>query len=398
MTLDDMLAQPYPPPQQRAQSPLTEEAIPELKLEWNGRNLTRREIYCLLTHVLRIENRSVLPESWGDPLALALLDMTNAHGIPWAMAHFSISIVRIAGPRALEELKERVRSGRLDGTLLFHLLEPLIARDWFAALPFFADALAVPRSMMSYFKSSIEARLEKLCEQQGVAADIWPLLMIPESQLAEDRIAKTRQAWIPKLKEFMQRGMRISTRDFRLLTRHPVHVENLRGLVLMIQSSDATCFDVLPLELADGDFVSIAHPLMVGERQRKEWTARLAREGRVAPFDQWKGAGEARLLDISGISANPADLMLHLESRGWRRGRPNSDGVIRSHARMFPDLAVRAVVEYSGIPTTYGGRWSRQTITSCAFESESTGQRLEQGKVSPIIVGAVMEDLAGLKQ
>src|SRR5271154_1891968 len=99
MTLDDMLAQPYPPPQQRAQSPLTEEAIPELKLEWNGRYLPRREIYCLLTHILRIDNRPILPESWRDPLALALLDMTNADGIPWAMAHFSIAIARIAGPR-----------------------------------------------------------------------------------------------------------------------------------------------------------------------------------------------------------------------------------------------------------------------------------------------------------
>jgi hypothetical protein len=274
----------------------------------------------------------------------------------------------------------------------------LLARDWFASLPFFADSLTVSRGMMSYFKPSIEARLEKVREQQGIAADIWPLLMIPESQLGEDRILKTRKAWAGKLEEFMQRGMRISAGDFRLLTRHPVHGENLRGLVLMIQSSDATRFDALPFELADGDFVSIAHPLMIDERLRGEWTARLASEGRVPPFDQWKGAGEAPRLDVNGLSANPADLMLHLEVRGWRRGRADSNGLIRWHAKMFPDLAVRAVVEYSGIPTIYGGRWGLQTITDCGFESESTEQRLDKEKVSPIVVGAVIADLAGLKR
>jgi hypothetical protein len=90
--------------------------------------------------------------------------------------------------------------------------------------------------------------------------------------------------------------------------------------------------------------------------------------------------------------------MLHLEARGWRRGRPSNSGVIGSHSKMFPDLAVKAVVEYTGIPTTYGARWSVQTITGCGFENESMGKRMEVERVNPIAVSAVMEDLAGLKK
>jgi hypothetical protein len=282
--------------------------------------------------------------------------------------------------------------------MVYHLLEPMLARDWISALPFFAEVLAGPSGMVRYFNTGIEQRLEKLRVDQNVAADIWPLLMIPESQLAGDALAKARKASAAKLQEFMTRGLRIGARDFGLLCKHAAHEENLRGLVLMIQSGDAMRFEILPYDLAPGDFVSIAHPLLVQEEQRREFSARLAREGRVPPFDQWKGAGAAPKLNLDGLRANPADLMLHLEARGWRRGRPSGEGMIASHSKTFPDLALRAIVEYTGIPTIYGGRWGLQAITGCGFENEFTGQRLSAEKVNPIVLSAVIEDLAGLKQ
>ncbi len=396
MTLTDLLGQPNASYAMVKNSPLTEETCPDIALEWNGRNLTRRETYYLLTHVLLANHRKILPEAWRDPLGLAIVEFGDRFATPWT-SFFAAAVPKIAGPRTLDVLADRVRSGRAEPPALFHLLEPMLARDWRSALPFFTEALLATRRLTGYFTSHVETRLEQVRVQQGIAPDAWELLTIPESQLAPERIAKTREVWAAKLEEFMQRGLRITARDFRFLAEHPAHGENLRGLVLMVHLGNSTRLDAWPFQLGDSELVSIAHPLLLSKPERGEWKARMAREGRAAPFDQWKDEGKVSRLDLKGLGANPADLMLHLEARGWRRGRPGGDGVIRSHWKLFPDLQVRAMVHYTGIPTAYGGRWNRQTITGCGFENESTGSNVETERVSPIAVSVVMEDLAGLK-
>jgi hypothetical protein len=397
MTLASLMEQPHPSYKKIQYSPLTEDNCPDLSLEWNGRNLTQRETFCLLTHVVVTDQTAILPEAWRDPLALGILEIADRSTHPWATAFFGGAAPKMAGPRALNELADRVRTGRALPQTLAHLLEPLLARDWRSAVPFFTEALLATRNLNGYFKSHVEERLETVRVQLGVSSEIWELLSIPESHLAPERIAKTRQVWAAKLEEFMRREVRMNAKEFRLLTEHPAHGENLRGLVVMVHSKDSTRLDAWPFQLGDGDLASIVHPLLLEPREREEWKARMASEDRVAPFDQWKDAGKTPRLDLDGLTANPSELMLHLEARGWRRGRAGVDGMIRSHSKQFPDIQLLAVVQYTGIPNRYGGRWSRQIITGCAFENESTGSSVETARVSPIVVSVVMEDLAGLK-
>jgi hypothetical protein len=389
MTVADLLAKPH---LHHAKVPtVTEETVPEIVLEWNGRGLTRREAFCLFTHVFLDDVRAVLPAEWRDPLGIALLEFGDRTS-PWGSF---AAINRVAGPRTVSEIRDRIRSGRLEQGWLFYMLEPLLAQDWLSTLPLFAQAIA-PRALHSHYKNQIEPRLDQFREQQGIAADTWELLMIPEPEFAPERIGKSRASWAAKLEELMRRGVRLSARDFRRLADHPIHGENLRGLILMIQHEDSTRIDAWPFALGDKDTVSIAHPSLLDPREHDQWTARMIREGRVAPFDQWNGAGKPLKVDVTGLGADPSDLMLHLETRGWHRGRPGRDGVIRSHWKPFSDLSLRAVVEYPGIPTKYGGGWSFQTVTNCRFEQE-TGERIENERVSPIAVSVVRDDLEGLK-
>jgi hypothetical protein len=396
MTVDDLITQPN----SQTGAPFQEDSLPDIALEWAGRNLTRRETYCLLTHIYLADHRNLLPEAWHDPLGLALMEVEERGGSRWSALP---AIARIAGPRTLNAVRDRLRSGRMNEMVLFHLLGPLLAQDWLLSLPLFAQALSGSGTLQSYFKGQIEARLEEFRVRQGIAVETWELLMIPESEFSAERLAAARVKWAGKLEEFMRRGVRFGGRDFRLLAEHPVHGENLRGLLLMwhtdgpIDNRSAGCQPapqtwVWPFAVGDADEVSIAHPLFLDPREREAWAARIEGEGRVPPFDQWTGAGKRAELDLNGIGANPADLMLHLEARGWHRGRPGADGVIRSHSKLFSDLSQRAVIEYSGIPTKYGGRWSFQTVTGCRFECEKSDV------ASPIAVSVVIDDLEGLRR
>jgi hypothetical protein len=396
MTIDDLLAAPHPKYGPQAfRKELKEEDTPEIGVEWNGRSLTRRETYCLLTHIFLVDCRAAIPASWHDAIGLALLDLAERGDVPW---NPDLLISRMAGPRTMLEVKHRLGTGRMKGTILFYLLEPMLADDWVLNLPLFAQALYVSRELNSYFAPPIETRLEALRKQQAIAPDTWELLMIPQSQFSPERIEKSRAKWAEKLEELMRRGVRFSAGDFRLLVNHPMHAGNLAGLLLLVHREESSRTELWPCALADDETVSIAHALFLNPKERDMWTARMARENRVPPFDQWKGAGRTPHIDLEGIGANPSELMLHLEARGWRRGRTGADGVIRSHWKAFPDMSLRVVVEYPGIPTKYGGHWSFQVIESCRFEQELSGEPLEVEKASPIAVSEVMDDLDGLRQ
>jgi hypothetical protein len=386
MKLADLLAQPHPWYVKVPNPPLKEETAPVLPMEWNGSPLTRRQSYCLLTHVLSVDVNAVLPVDWRDPLGLAILDLGNSSGLPWMS---SPAMGRLAGPRTIAALKERLRTGRADALTVFRLLDPLLEDDWLAALPFVTESLRPRQGLISYLRPQIERRLERVRTEQDIGPDVWELLTIPQWQMDSQSMGESRKVWVSKFEEFMQRGLRFSARDFRWLIEHPIHGDILKALVLQVHSSGATRLAAWPFPLSDADFVSVAHPMCLDPAERERWP-------REAPFDQWKGSGEAPKLDWAGLTSAPADLMLHLEAHGWRRGIPGADGVIRSHRKFFSDLGQRAVLEYTGIPTAYGGRWSRQTITACRFEHEDSGAPVQQA--NPIAASVVKNDLEGLRK
>ena len=64
------------------------------------------------------------------------------------------------------------------------------------------------------------------------------------------------------------------------------------------------------------------------------------------------------------------------------------------HGRPFPELGVRAVIRYTGIPLTHGEEWPDQSVLECFFTADR--QQISLSQVSPIAISAVLADLEAL--
>jgi hypothetical protein len=393
MTLDDLLSQRRPRPQYARADVLKPEMIPDLGLVRNGKKLTPEESYCLMSHLLYENHYPLLPQAWRERAAEAVLYVIGKHLDQFGRIGVVADAIQFAGSQTIEQLKTLVRGERIPLNFSFFILQGLLQRDWLDGISLVAE-LGV-YEQRGPFLIYIRRQVEKIREREGVPPEVWDLLLAsPDSNLA----VKKRGASISPLEAFMQRGVQFTARDFRLLAEHSIYRKDIHGLVLTVYSKTGSREDLWPCELADENAVSITHPATIGEEEQGSWKARLAREGRVAPFDQWKGGGKPRSIEIAGITLQPSDLMLQLESRGWQRGRRDTGGLIRGHTKHFPDLNLRAIVEYAGIPTAFGGRWTPQSIERVRFESETSGEELDRASVSPIALTAVAEDLEALRR
>ena len=253
-----------------------------------------------------------------------------------------------------------------------------------AALPLFAKLRA---TLDRYLVKYAEPAFETIREEAGISKAAWDLLLAPPDASPER-----------EFESIMERGVTFPAKDWKLLLDHPAHARVLHGLVL---ATDKGEFFVLPDWPPTAERLTIAHPSMfqdVEELQR--WKSRFAAEGRRAPFEQLKASSHAALrLDPVGITAEPSDLFLHLEGLGWTRGRADrTSGLIRTHTKTFRDIGITAEVEYDGVPTRLGGRWSRQTIRGYRFYRESHGFGVTLSEVHPIALSSVMADLAPLQK
>jgi Domain of unknown function (DUF4132) len=393
MTLDDLLTQPRPRPQYARADFLKPEMVPDLDLVRNGSKLTSQESYCLMSHLLYENHYQLLPLAWRERVAEAVLYVIGKHPAQFGRPGVTADAIQFAGSQTIEQLKTLVRGERIPLNFSFFVLQGLLERDWLEGIALVAE-LGLYQQRGPYL-SYIQKQIEKIREREGVAQEVWDLVLASPDSTRTD---KKRRASMSPLHAFMQGGVQFTARDFRLLAEHSIYGKDIRGLVLTVYSKRGSREDLWPCELVDDDAVSITHPATVDEEQREAWKARLAREGRVAPFEQWSGGGRSRSIEITGITLPPSDLMLRLESRGWQRGRRDAAGVIRWHMKHFSDLKLLAIVEYPGIPTAFGGRWTPQSIERVRFESETSGEELDRASVSPIALTVVAGDLEELRR
>jgi hypothetical protein len=389
MTLDDLLSQPRPRSKHARADLLKPEMIPDLGLARNGRKLTPDESYSLMSHLLYENHYQLLPAACRERVAEAVLYVIGKHLPHFGPSGVIADAIQFAGSETIRQLQELVRGGKLQDSFHFFVMQGLLQRDWLKGI------LLVAELGINEQQRSIQRHVEKIREREGVPQEVWDLLLAwPDS----DQGVKKRRASISPLHALMQRGVHFTARDFRLVAEHSIYRKDIQGLVLTVYSKIGSREGLWPLELADDDAVSITHPATIDEQQRESWKGHLVREGRVAPFNQWEEAGKSASIHFDGIALSPSDLLLRLESRGWQRGRRDTAGVIRRHCKLFPDLHLRAIVEYSGIPTTFGGRWTRQSIERVRFESETSGEELDHARVSPIALTAVAGDLEELRR
>ncbi len=244
-------------------------------------------------------------------------------------------------------------------------------------------------SLERYMMKHLEPNYDGLRQSAGISKAAWDLLLYPWEASAD-----RRKKAIGEFSSMVEKGTTMPVADWKLLTTHPVHAEVVNNLVLAIEGGG---FFTPPDWPTSEGSISIAHPSMLSETQITEWKARIPKP----TFDQWKASKQATLkLDPVGLTAQPAELLLHLEACGWIRGRAGrEDGCIRTHTKTFPDIGVTAEIEYGdGVPTKPGGRWKPQTIRAYRFYRQSHGTVVAANEVHPIALASVMADLAPLQK
>jgi hypothetical protein len=149
----------------------------------------------------------------------------------------------------------------------------------------------------------------------------------------------------------------------------------------------------------EGVTVGIVHPAHMTATEAAKWRKRAAEL--PVPFEQWnlpvralsaqKLEGDL-ILSLPAANLPAATLMCRLEEMGWTR--PKGGKMLKFHARLFPEFGMGAIIEYTGIPLTYGGEWTEQKIEACFFAAHN--KRIPLAKVSPIAISTVLADLEAL--
>jgi hypothetical protein len=167
-------------------------------------------------------------------------------------------------------------------------------------------------------------------------------------------------------------GFAFTAEEFRACARR--YESWLPGLVFEIRApGQAPRWAAAPFEIEDGAEYSVAHPATTPKEHQSEG----------GPFDQW--AIDTGRVEWAGRPVSPVRLLLKLEAREWRRTPPGVDGCLRRHERPFPDLGLRAILEYDGLPLR-DGDWRAQTIRAIRYEPHA----------HPIAEAGVHEDLRAL--
>ncbi|MGA4508078.1 DUF4132 domain-containing protein [Propionibacteriaceae bacterium G1746] len=114
-----------------------------------------------------------------------------------------------------------------------------------------------------------------------------------------------------------------------------------------------------PVEIAEQQQLSIAHPLDLDPGQRSRWGEVLADYELVAPFKQLdrpvftlpaaQDDGHVLLGLPQGVEYPAGKLFGAFAKYGWQRGMPEDAGVYSMHARAFESANLTAVIEYSGM-------------------------------------------------
>jgi hypothetical protein len=260
-----------------------------------------------------------------------------------------------------------------------------------------------PRHVEAYQKWTIGPFLHRL-KLSAAETEDW---VIPdEGSPAEN--AQLRAGQSARLERAMMSGRRWDSETFdRRIARQPVMAPLAAGLVWgyfndagrLLQAFVIGAGAQYPAAPA-GASVGIVHPSHFSAEELARWreqTSHLA-----APFSQWilpaymltaeETAGD-HIPRLPTKQWPAATLLCRLEKLGWQR--PRARAKLEFHTRTFADLGLTAVIRYSGIPLTFGGEWTDQSIGACYFEANR--QKLPLARVSPIAISAVLADLEALE-
>ena len=252
---------------------------------------------------------------------------------------------------------------------------------------------------------AFEAGMAALVSRLGLApadAEAWS---VPDNA-DPDETPVLRVAQVSRLRDAMLWGRRWSVDTFeRRIVRQPVVGPLAAGLVWGYFDDAGRLLRAFPIAPGREDSppagasVGIVHPGHLPADEVARWR-RLA-EDLHPPFAQWDLPAQAlspeeiasgRFARLPGRTFSPTELLCRLEALGWQRPRTRTK--LEYHTRPFPNLGVRAVIRYSGIPVAYGGEWSEQSIQACYFEADRGPVPLSQ--VGRQAIGAVLADLEAL--
>jgi hypothetical protein len=158
-------------------------------------------------------------------------------------------------------------------------------------------------------------------------------------------------------------------------------------------------YPAAPAGASAGASVGIVHPVHLPAPEATRWRKRANHLN--APFEQWNVAAQVlspeelkgdRIPRLPGIKLPAATLLCRLEALGWQRTKDRT--MFQFHGRPFPELGVRAVIRYTGIPLTHGEEWPDQSVLECFFTADR--QQISLSQVSPIAISVVLADLEAL--
>ncbi|HTS27725.1 MAG TPA: DUF4132 domain-containing protein [Bryobacteraceae bacterium] len=294
-----------------------------------------------------------------------------------------------------------------------HNVTPMLRHGAAYVLAEIGDRTHLPAMTLCLFR--MEPGFYRNCVQEQFSALVKRLNLSPaaledwtlpdEAEPAENAVLGAGQA--ARLERAMLTGHRWPAQIFdRRIARQPIMRPLAAGLVWGYFDDAGRILQAFligpaadyPAPPADAT-VGIVHPSHLSTEGAACWKER-SRDLR-APFAQWSApahllspeeASGDRITRLPAAAMPAARLLCRLEALGWHR--PKARCRLEFHTRPFTELGVTAVIRYSGIPLSYGGEWSDQSIMSCYFEKRQ--DRLPLQKVSPIAISAVLSDLQAL--
>src|SRR5262245_4334597 len=248
-------------------------------------------------------------------------------------------------------------------------------------------------------------------------------------KLMKKQIKEVAKIQAHRLEQAMVTGRRWPIDDFQtLLVKHPLMI-NLVRLVLWggydksgkLTATFRVTEDQSFADPKDGEFklkgldtVGIVHPLHLADEQKSAWGEIFSDYEIVPPFPQLgrsifrleKDEAKAKeLTRFAGVTLPAPSLVFGLENLGWVRGYGMDGGGIDEHSKPFPGSNVTAVVHYEGtVGFGYISPDETVSFSNCYFVSGIRGpsgyarneKTLELGKVDPVAVSEVLNDLSTL--
>jgi hypothetical protein len=316
-----------------------------------------------------------------------------------------IAIARdIGGPETARALATALTRKTDDSRFLFCLA---------CALEVIGDVTALPSISLAHFRlrrgpyaNFFQQSVDVFVGKLGISPPGLEDWSVPDEG-DPGEIVKFRQAQARRLQKAMLTNRRWTVAMFdRRIVRQPVIAPLAAGLVWGYYNQAGQL--IQPFVIGPGfeypappagASVGVVHPVHLPSTEAAHWRERA--KALKAPFDQWsvpahnlstEDLQRDRVPRLPDIKLPAATFLCRLEALGWQRTKDRT--LFQFHRRPFPELGVRAVIRYTGIPLTYGAEWPDQSILECFFTSDRQPVPLSQ--VNPIAISAVLADLQAL--